>query len=607
MSALLTGSPTSWPASQINSPNLERKLLRALLVATLITVLSAGALLLREQAESSRTTSQYNLSWPISQTAVEVGRLQAAIGSHELQPSEDTLEAVQLWLDIVSGRIETLRRGDVGRLLASDTGSAATVEALHRIIDQGQEVMGPLAGMASLLPLMNALSQLHPQLLQLAALGHNHSGALAIEEAARLLRLHRLLSVLLAGLVFCALASVLFLASNNKLVRREHDAVQSLIVSQRRSHDELEVLVDAMPGALMRFRRHGQAPWRIVFIAPLIEALTGYAPAQIAPGWLEERLDADNLGRLLAQLDTALVAGAAALEFSFRHSDGQHRLMNLRMRAYPTTAAADEVVAIWMDVTREREMERQLFQVAKMAHLGEMATGIAHELNQPLAVMSLAAENALSAIARLPATRRRVEEKLEIVVQMVMRARQIVDHMRIFGRISSDDIEPVDIGKVIADVRLLLADRLHSSDVTLHCAIADDMPMALAKAVPLEQVIINIVANACDAFSTQLPPQPKAARRIAVALNADESWLYLTISDNAGGIPDHVIEKIFEPFFTTKAVGEGTGLGLSLSYGIIAGMDGSLAASNKDGGACFTVRLCRAKAASAIATPSGAR
>jgi PAS domain S-box-containing protein len=360
--------------------------------------------------------------------------------------------------------------------------------------------------------------------------------------------------------------------------------------------DELEHLIAGMPGALMRVGRNAEGVSTALYSSPSIEAITGYAPAEIKPGFMAEHLSEADLLNLRSSITQALLKGGAQLEFQFRHRDGRPRLILCSLRANPTPLGHGEVIMSWTDITKERLLADQLAHSAKLAQLGEVATGMAHELNQPLAGISLAAENALRSLARMPDAPLRAKEKLELILSLSQRASDTIDHMRIFGRTGSGPSGPVALADALAGAEALAQAKLKQTGVTLTSRLEDDLAPVQGKRIPLEQVLINLISNACDAYLALQPPVPAARRNITVSASCEHARVTLAVEDQAGGIAEDILPRIFEPFFTTKGVGQGTGLGLSISYGIITDMGGTLTARRTKCGTRFDIELPCAEA-----------
>jgi histidine kinase len=244
------------------------------------------------------------------------------------------------------------------------------------------------------------------------------------------------------------------------------------------------------------------------------------------------------------------------------------------------------------DITHWMETEQQLIQAGKMATLGEMATGVAHELNQPLSVIKTASSFFMKKIGRKEAIPEETLETLAVEIDgHVDRATKIINHMRQFGRKSEGDLRPVLVSDVLKSAFELFSQQLKLREIEVRWEIEDGLSPILADHGRLEQVLINLMINARDAVeqrwagATALEPGKKRIT-LAAASRADE--VLVEVRDTGGGVPTAIADKIFEPFFTTKTVGEGTGLGLSISYGIVKEFGGSIEVdSEAGGGACF--------------------
>jgi C4-dicarboxylate-specific signal transduction histidine kinase len=221
----------------------------------------------------------------------------------------------------------------------------------------------------------------------------------------------------------------------------------------------------------------------------------------------------------------------------------------------------------------------------------EIAAGLAHELSQPLASIMLAAENALTLLATAPGETAVVVQKLERISQQAARAAKLIDHMRFFGRRESEAAQPVNVSEALDGALLILDGRLRRSKVEIVRDIAPDLPQVLGTLVLVEQVMINLITNACDACKATIPGIAGERRRIEVTAVAKDRMVVLIFADNAGGIPEPDLPRVFQPFFTTKPAGEGMGLGLSISYGIVSDMGGTMSARNGVDGAVFELRL----------------
>lgn len=232
------------------------------------------------------------------------------------------------------------------------------------------------------------------------------------------------------------------------------------------------------------------------------------------------------------------------------------------------------------DITERLETEAQLNQAAKLATLGEMATGVAHELNQPLSVIKTASSFFVSKIKRSeqidPDTLHNLLLKIDSNID---RASKIITHMRDFARKSDTTLERVDVKGIINSATEIFSQQLKVRGIDIVFEIQEDLPFVKGDGGRLEQVIINLLINARDVIEAK-PEEERDGLNpddvITVRAYGKDGRIYIEICDTGTGIPQDVADKIFEPFFTTKEVGKGTGLGLSISYGIVRESKGEI-------------------------------
>ena len=249
-----------------------------------------------------------------------------------------------------------------------------------------------------------------------------------------------------------------------------------------------------------------------------------------------------------------------------------------------------EVQAVGRDDTEVHNAREQLYQSAKMATLGEMATGLAHEMNQPLTVMRMALNNLSRCVDRDELTMDYLRGKLRRLESQVTRASRIVDHVRIFGRRSEDQGELFDPVGSVEEAVGLVSQSMAQNDVTVELELR---PVSLVQGHHdrLEQVLINLLLNAQYAVGRRCEREPEHRPWIKVSTREVGNGVLIDVEDNGGGVSPDLLDRIFEPFVTTKPAGQGTGLGLSVSYGIIRQMRGELTVRNLDEGACFAIFL----------------
>ncbi len=305
-------------------------------------------------------------------------------------------------------------------------------------------------------------------------------------------------------------------------------------------------------------------------------------------GMLSNKADTDaHIRKLLASDHDAPMP-----VMQHKRKDGSIFMVNFHAR---TTRFQDRpaiIAAVW-DVTETLEKHAKLIQAGKMATLGEMATGIAHELNQPLDVIMLGCDFIAK---RLKRGHEIDVEDLHYVTEeisaSVQRAAKIINHLRQFGRKTDAIMNPVDIREAITNVFGLVGRQLTARNIQWDLDFPEKVPTIMGDLNRLEQVFINLVLNARDAMtsagdqvSEAGDPRPK---RITIKLFAEADRLVVIVSDTGPGIPENLLEKVFDPFFTTKKPGEGTGLGLSITYGIVKDHKGAIEVESSPGkGATF--------------------
>ncbi len=227
------------------------------------------------------------------------------------------------------------------------------------------------------------------------------------------------------------------------------------------------------------------------------------------------------------------------------------------------------------------QAEQTLQQSSKLAVLGEMSAAVSHELNQPLAAMKT-----YLAGARLLSRRNRPDEALvsfQRIDDLIERMGAITRQLKSYARHSGDSFAPVNLGDALASALAMMEPQLRKRKVQITRTLPSEPVMVMGDQVRIEQVIVNLLRNALDATENT----EDAA--IDILLVAGDTAV-LTVRDNGGGIDD--LEKLFEPFYTTKLPGDGVGLGLAISSGIVNDLGGRLTARNaEDGGAVFEVQL----------------
>ena len=254
----------------------------------------------------------------------------------------------------------------------------------------------------------------------------------------------------------------------------------------------------------------------------------------------------------------------------------------------------------------ELDVERAKFlQSAKLAAIGEMATGVAHELNQPLTAMLFDASYLQTIVSRAresetqPLNLDELDDIGQGLIQDIDRCRRIIDHLRDFGRAAPQTARETDLNQVIRDSLILTRERLKQHSIELRLDLREDLPPIWADSHKLEQVFLNLISNAEYALRERqrrleatAGTRPAYHKVLEIATMVKGAWVAATLHDNGCGISAEAQAHMFEPFFTTKPIGEGTGLGMSISYGIVTEFGGHITFESAENvGTTFTVQF----------------
>lgn len=247
--------------------------------------------------------------------------------------------------------------------------------------------------------------------------------------------------------------------------------------------------------------------------------------------------------------------------------------------AHASLSAEEMDVLILRDITRQKDMQAQLIHTSKLATVGQMAAGLAHEMNQPLNVMRMAADNLLMRMERGYDDKAYLRENLELIGEQAAEVGKMTMHLRVFARLDARNLEPFDPIKSARAAAHLMERQLALANIRFEKDILEHCSPVLGHANQLEQVVINLLSNAHDAVVDHpLRRKSDYIGRVVLQVSEDltEGTVTIRVGDTGGGIPAHIRDRIFDPFFTTKEVGRGTGLGLSICSTIVAEMKGKI-------------------------------
>ena len=320
------------------------------------------------------------------------------------------------------------------------------------------------------------------------------------------------------------------------------------------------------------------------------ERLTGFCREDVVGHDLVTKLvPEDQQESLRAVLDAAMAGEQSTgfeLQLKTKRGDTVDILLNYSARRDSNDTIIG-VLAVGQDITELRHTQAQVIQSSKLATLGEMATSVAHELNQPLNVIRLTSQNSQRFLEVKGVDPSYLAKKLGRIEEQTERAAAIIDHMRMFGRKAQEKPEPVDPCCVVTDALNLVSTQLTLAGIRLIKNFPDACSKILGHPIHVEQVILNLVSNARDALEN-LDTNDK---QVSFSISTDSDQVRIVCEDNGPGIPVSSLARLFEPFYTTKPMGKGTGLGLSVSYGIVRDMGGQFHAENTGGGARFSITL----------------
>jgi len=344
-----------------------------------------------------------------------------------------------------------------------------------------------------------------------------------------------------------------------------------------RSEARYRHLVESASDAIVTLDANG----RFTTVNHAAENISGYRREELVGQWFAPMLPDDDLPKALAHFQQALAGETGLFESQFYRKDGEVRTISI---TYSTPQKDEEVLCLIRDVTDQKMLQEQLIQSEKMSAIGQLVSGVAHELNNPLAGISAFAQ-LLLAEKRFPPDQRTAAET---IYSEARRASRIVQNLLTFARQHKAEKGPTAINQVLDDTLELRGYELRVRGIDVRREYDESLPDTMGDAHQLQQVFLNLVTNAEQAMERS----DGHHHRLTVRTRRAGDALRIEIEDTGGGIPPNLVERIFNPFFTTKPTGSGTGLGLSISLGIVREHEGRIWAENApQSGARFVVEL----------------
>ncbi|HLB64118.1 MAG TPA: PAS domain S-box protein, partial [Anaerolineales bacterium] len=301
---------------------------------------------------------------------------------------------------------------------------------------------------------------------------------------------------------------------------------------------------------------------RLVFGNRRGEEITGYLEKEFAGRPLFSLLTPEGAQQASARLE-AVRAGdkvSPIFEAQIIRKDGSRVWVEAAVTNVVKDGAVVGRLGVARDITERKRLQEQVIQAEKLATLGQLIAGIAHELNNPLAAMVGHAQ-----MLRLGQQDPKVAARADRIVDAAQRATRIVRNFLTAARRHHPERTAVSINDIVTKTLELLAYQLRVNNIEVESALAPDLPQIGGDPHQLQQVVLNLVNNAIQAMA----PSGQGRLRIASSLSPDRSMIRLAVTDNGPGIPPEHLPRVLEPFFTTKPQGEGTGLGLAIAQGIV--------------------------------------
>ena len=343
-----------------------------------------------------------------------------------------------------------------------------------------------------------------------------------------------------------------------------------------RSEARYRNLFESASDAIATFDANG----RFTTFNHAAEIISGYRREELVGQWFAPMLPDDELPKALAHFQKALTGETGLFETSFYRKDGDVRTIQV---TYSTPQRDEEVLCVIRDVTDQKMLQEQLIQSEKMSAIGQLVSGVAHELNNPLAGISAFAQLLLSE-KRFPPDQRTAAE---MIYAEARRASRIVQNLLTFARQHKPERTTTQINQVLDDTLELRGYELRVRGIDVQRDYDEQAPETMADAHQLQQVFLNLITNAEQAMERS----ERDKQHLTVRTRRAGDVLRIEVEDTGPGIPPNLLERIFNPFFTTKPTGSGTGLGLSISLGIVREHEGRIWAENAAQGARFVIEL----------------
>src|SRR5579862_5565915 len=353
---------------------------------------------------------------------------------------------------------------------------------------------------------------------------------------------------------------------------------------ERRLHREQEFagrLMDSFPDLVIALDTEG----RYTFVSPQIYEILGFRPEELIGKRMGGRTDPSDRTALLELFDDLILnrLSEGQIEYRTQHKNGAWRVFRASARPlHDETGRINGVIASARDITEQQRLQQQLIQSERLAAMGQMIAGVAHELNNPLTAILGVTE-----LLRDQATDETATRQLDLAHRQARRAAHIVQSLLVFSRPSTPRSTLLHLPDLLQRTLQLHEHSLRANHIHVDLSSRPDLPTVLGDSNQLTQVFLNLIVNAEQAIH-----EVRDRGTLRIRLGVVGERVLITFQDDGVGIPRETLPRIFDPFFTTKRPGRGTGLGLSICMAIIREHNGEISAQPlPDGGSVFTVSL----------------
>jgi len=357
-----------------------------------------------------------------------------------------------------------------------------------------------------------------------------------------------------------------------------------------------EILLDNFPDMIHSVNGKGQ----IVYANKTAESLLGYTREELLTMNIREVYAESVLEEVDKGFSDLKERGDTTIPESLvKAKDGTAIPVEIRsFSIYDDNNRFVRTFSILRDLREQKELQRQLIHAGRLAAIGELASGVAHDINNPLTVITLANEMALTELKNgdwiSSKTLDVIKSQMENVERASSSIKKLVNHLQNFSRSKVEGYEIIDLYSTLDDALFIVGNKIKKLDINIHNKVDENRYFVKGSQSNMEQVFINLLTNACDAMVGQADER-KIKLSVSPCRRSNVDCWKCDVSDTGSGIPEDMNEDIFQSFFTTKEKGKGTGLGLSIARGIVRDHNGDIEATGGEtNGTTFSVYIPQA-------------